>query len=83
MVLVRTSIVARRLDPSCTMEVPSHVRNVLSMSTADIVAVAEDVDAAIEIVPRLIDLIGDDEKELIVAPILLLRQCIPRYSNLG
>tara|TARA_R110000751_G_scaffold182392_1_gene289207 strand:+ start:782 stop:979 length:198 start_codon:yes stop_codon:yes gene_type:complete len=65
------------------MEVPSHVRNVLSMSTAVMVAVAEDVLAAIEIVPRLIDLIGDDEKELIVAPILLLRQCIPRYSNLG
>ena len=56
--LVRTSVVARRAAPSCTIEVPSHDRNVLPVSTAVMVAVAVDVDAAIVIVPRWTDLIG-------------------------
>ena len=72
--------------PSLVTLTPRWASNDLLVSTDVIVAVAVcgyDDPAPSEISPRWTDLIGDDGKELIAAPILLLRRCIPRYSDLG
>lgn len=67
--LVSSRIVARRDDPSCTMLVPSQVSCDLLVSTAVIVAVVVEVEAAIVSDPLFIDLIVLPE----LAPIKVVR----------